>query len=716
MRDINSQYTAGYKRVNEMDKIKDVTTETSDNNLIKVPEVSIVDLEGKPFITGMADRSEAGRVLTHVNDIELNEGVPLRGGQNYMRNAENYLQGNIWASAPGANTTVLNRANALKEATGQDPLFMPYAMKPTGVDFTHQTTELMINMADSVLSRAQKSALNKSIKEVLPSWKGLGSPKLAEILNNTTGNQRKAIQQILDRDFREIGISLPEARVAISDVNQLDVPNTSLMNIGQLDMNRTNISNHPSYAQALKGDPIGKIKEQISAYDLLTPDSLGRVVDSSNPTAHDYRSLTMSAKGGVVDEKILMNLEDKGLLRNIDTPKTKKNAVPTVNSKVDDGVLGQTTDPMKFDNAEDFIKAQGTTVYHGGTKIDEIGNISDDWGAFYMSDNPTYAKSFGGNKSVVNEVVLDDSANLVDMRKPSAKLVSEIKSRLKKDNAVFTDSQIVQGIKDGKAHFSELPEVKAILKDLGYDGQITSEVPWAKNIGVWNKNVIKTKQQLTDTWNKAHKADDGVLGQKPTKSLALEREDVGLGMEQLANDDIALVGGMRSGNSKGDETRLKYTVYDMKAITKNDDMANANDYILGDVELFVEDGTGKIRGLVELNIKDKKKGIGRKIIDSLIQSDFVNDEFKIHSIKKSAVPFWKKMGVEFERENIKGSYVGDGVIRKTSSKVDDGVERYATAAIPTGGLLGGEETQTDDGEGLLKIKKKVTKPMNSLFN
>jgi hypothetical protein len=554
----------------------------------------------------------------------------------------------------------------------------------------------------------------------------------------------------------------------------------------------------------------------------------------------------MSAKGGVVDEKILMNLEDKGLLRNIDTPKTKKNAVPTVNSKVDDGVLGQTTDPMKFDNAEDFIKAsifshardsgvrsklrksfdnikevesadilkpnpnnpkldsdtvkikeglieegnrpyilvdgenvidghhalqayrnlgfdevfvvqkskavdsfynkttkvddgvlgqfgkatdpmkfktadefikaQGTTVYHGGTKIDEIGNISDDWGAFYMSDNPTYAKSFGGNKSVVNEVVLDDSANLVDMRKPSAKLVSEIKSRLKKDNAVFTDSQIVQGIKDGKAHFSELPEVKAILKDLGYDGQITSEVPWAKNIGVWNKNVIKTKQQLTDTWNKAHKADDGVLGQKPTKSLALEREDVGLGMEQLANDDIALVGGMRSGNSKGDETRLKYTVYDMKAITKNDDMANANDYILGDVELFVEDGTGKIRGLVELNIKDKKKGIGRKIIDSLIQSDFVNDEFKIHSIKKSAVPFWKKMGVEFERENIKGSYVGDGVIRKTSSKVDDGVERYATAAIPTGGLLGGEETQTDDGEGLLKIKKKVTKPMNSLFN
>ena len=148
------------------------------------------------------------------------------------------------------------------------------------------------------------------------------------------------------------------------------------------------------------------------------------------------------------------------------------------------------------------------------------------------------------------------------------------------------------------------------------------------------------------------------------KSIALEREDAGLGMEQLSNDDIALVGGIRSGNSQGDETRLKYTVYDMKAITKNDDMANANDYILGDVELFVEDGTGKIRGLVELNIKDKKKGVGRKVIDSLMASDFVNSEFKIHSIKKSAIPFWKKMGVEFELKNPRGSYVGDGIIKK----------------------------------------------------
>ena len=151
------------------------------------------------------------------------------------------------------------------------------------------------------------------------------------------------------------------------------------------------------------------------------------------------------------------------------------------------------------------------------------------------------------------------------------------------------------------------------------------------------------------------------------KQQSLERAPVGMGLEQMANDNIALVGGLRSGNSKGDETRLKYTVYDYKAIQANNDMDNANDYILGDVELFVEDGTGKVRGLVELNIKDKRKGTGRKVIEALMASDFVNDDFNIHSIKKSAIPFWEKMGIEFNNKRTIGDYRGDGILRKEDS-------------------------------------------------
>jgi hypothetical protein len=41
----------------------------------------------------------------------------------------------------------------------------------------------------------------------------------------------------------------------------------------------------------------------------------------------------------------------------------------------------------------------------------------------------------------------------------------------------------------------------------------------------------------------------------------------------------------------------------------------------------------------------------------------------------------------------------------------------AAFALPIGGgLIGDKQTQSEEGEGLLKIKKKVTKPMNSLLN
>jgi len=204
-----------------------------------------------------------------------------------------------------------------------------------------------------------------------------------------------------------------------------------------------------------------------------------------------------------------------------------------------------------------------------------------------------------------------------------------------------------------------------------YEQDIDSEPAYSIELdpSAYEKNIIKRRTpKKPKAAMPAKKTQDPTLTIKvDDKQQSLERAPVGMGLEQMANDNIALVGGLRSGNSKGDETRLKYTVYDYKAIQANNDMDNANDYILGDVELFVEDGTGKVRGLVELNIKDKRKGTGRKVIEALMASDFVNDDFNIHSIKKSAIPFWEKMGIEFNNKRTIGDYRGDGILRKEDS-------------------------------------------------
>jgi len=175
-----------------------------------------------------------------------------------------------------------------------------------------------------------------------------------------------------------------------------------------------------------------------------------------------------------------------------------------------------TKEASKYKSADEFIKSQ-PKLYHGGTaNIKEINTGKSNFSkTFYLTDDAKYAKSFGGNKSVVNEIVVSPNAKIIDLRKPNEQQISRItdaiNSKLAKNVPYkkgisfhpFSSEQVIQGIKDGKAHFIELPEVKKIIKELGYDGMTTSEVPWAKNIGIWNKDVLKTKSQLTDIYNKA---------------------------------------------------------------------------------------------------------------------------------------------------------------------------------------------------------------------
>ena len=189
------------------------------------------------------------------------------------------------------------------------------------------------------------------------------------------------------------------------------------------------------------------------------------------------------------------------------------------------------TEARKYKSAEEFVKAQ-PKLYHGGTA--DIAEVKLGKGrfdkTFYLSENADYAKSYGGSRSTLNEMVIDPTAKLADMRKPTPDLIAKIEKAISGErtgktikiqkpdgtyvnipeikgansNAVYSNSAIIQGLKDGKAMYAELPEVKAVLRKLGYDGQITAESKFGSNYGVWNKDVIKTKSQLTDIWKKAN--------------------------------------------------------------------------------------------------------------------------------------------------------------------------------------------------------------------
>ena len=217
------------------------------------------------------------------------------------------------------------------------------------------------------------------------------------------------------------------------------------------------------------------------------------------------------------------------------TTKVPKNSISsksTTVSKVSKDLEPLVKEAKKYKSAEEFVKSQ-PKLYHGGSadiKDIQLGK-SNFQKTFYMSENPDYAKSFGGNKSSLNEIMVDSKAKLADLRKPSDDLVKQIEYiisskptgktvRIQKpdgtfleipetkgglSNPVHSSKDILNGIRQGKAYFAEMPEVKNALKKLGYDGMITQESKMGANFGVWNKDILKTKSQLEEIWKKANK-------------------------------------------------------------------------------------------------------------------------------------------------------------------------------------------------------------------
>jgi hypothetical protein len=297
------------ERVLEQDKLKNLTTVVERDPDIKLPTMSLVDFEGKPFITSMSDRLAAGGLLKEINNKKLNTPINLPGGQDYMLHNEG-----AWASGNKPANELLNMANMIYRETGQNPIYIPHRMAPTGGDFAHATGETMISYADTALGGNAKKTLNSLIKKIVPDWVGINNPKSLNQYQNLSATKREAIREILDKKFRnEGGLGIGEARLSVADTTQLNSPVGGIMNIGEIFPNRplSNISNNTSYPKKLEGRGIARLNENenINIYQLLEDLAKERkVIDPKNPSSDDMRALMMKPYSGRITSDMLKRL------------------------------------------------------------------------------------------------------------------------------------------------------------------------------------------------------------------------------------------------------------------------------------------------------------------------------------------------------------------------------------------------------------------------
>lgn len=264
---------------------------------------------GHPYIIGMSDRTDAGGLLRAVNNVELNNPVPLWGGQGYMFNNP----GRAWASNPAPVSTIFNLANDLKAQTGKDPLFIPWRMSPTGSDFAAMSGETMLSYADAALSKGVKKAIDRDIGKQIPGWKGMADPESIAQFRTAPTETRRAIMDMLDKKYGPEGMLTPgQARLAVADPKQLAGFDGQVMNVGMIDVAAGPLRGggaHPYYKDGIPGRALGTFAGEHNAAELLPAlTGVKGVADPRNPPRNVLRAMETAPRGGILTPGLLKTL------------------------------------------------------------------------------------------------------------------------------------------------------------------------------------------------------------------------------------------------------------------------------------------------------------------------------------------------------------------------------------------------------------------------
>lgn len=295
-------------RVKEAQRLADLSPVVQPRPMQEAKVLSLPDLEGMPFITSMSDRTAAGGTLTGINDVRLSRPVNLQGGQDFMFDNP----GKAWASGRTPTKQLVEYADALKGATGKDPLFIPWRMAPTGGDFATMTGETMLSYAKETLGKRDTAKLDRSVREFIPEWKGLKSDESVQQFREAPDAVRKALKNMMDVEFRDRGgLSIGEARLAVTDPKQYAGSDGQIMNVGRIFAGQGPIkdSGHLSYPWAVPGEGVGRLIDQRNIFELLPQVVQKRGIrDATRPAATDIRALQMKPYAGIISDDLLKSL------------------------------------------------------------------------------------------------------------------------------------------------------------------------------------------------------------------------------------------------------------------------------------------------------------------------------------------------------------------------------------------------------------------------
>lgn len=287
--------------------------------------------KGDALIAAFGDRMAADTDILGYGGDMLNNPVSLYGGSGYIRDAINR---GIWASDEGVTSPLLlSMIRAAEE--GYNPRMIYTAMGAQASDFA--TDDLI---REQIRNVDIDPKLRKLLAERLMKSKDFtdkdfpydalvsgGNSRrnmrglldgVEDYFDNLTGSNRRAVWQALDNAaFRDAGIKVGEARIALTDPDLLFAnPFDTGLNLGSPNLNAkiSNRSYHPIYPTRITGRYDGSLPVQVPAAITFRDFFNMRrgLLDGFDETkpASDQRSFLMSHKNIVqpVDQQMIDEL------------------------------------------------------------------------------------------------------------------------------------------------------------------------------------------------------------------------------------------------------------------------------------------------------------------------------------------------------------------------------------------------------------------------
>lgn len=211
---------------------------------------------------------------------------------------------------------------------------------------------------------------------------------------------------------------------------------------------------------------------------------------------------------GNIEELANLYKQEKGISIQEVWNKAHSKQIDILNNDIDSKLIEEA---KKYDNVEEFIKAQGKIVYRGGNISDKIigkGNLGS---GVYVTTDKTQAISFSKDSGIFNEIVLPKGKYVKRGENITEKQITELNKKLQlgletediytQDFIDFYEGYITPTLEDGEITQTQLGKyMENITGKVG----ITDDYYGAIQYLIFNPKQIKTKSQLTDIWNKAH--------------------------------------------------------------------------------------------------------------------------------------------------------------------------------------------------------------------